>query len=95
MDRRHNEAMLMLEDSYDKDLEECSRRWTATLDGYVTQCKDYIDRSDKDNAEEIATLRRTLGEQLPNKVKESYQLLNLREMEHHMSKQKEYPLLLS
>ena len=89
MDRRYNEALLMLEESYNKDLEECSKRWTTTLDNYVTQCKAFIDRSDQDNAEEIAALRRTLAEQLPSKVKESYQLLNLREMEHHMSKQKE------
>ena len=25
----------------------------------------------------------------PNKMKETYQLLNLRQMEHHMAKQKE------
>ena len=30
-----------------------------------------------------------MTEQWPAKVKESYELLNLREMEHHMSKQKE------
>ena len=53
--------MLMLEESYNKDLEECSKRWTATLDDYVAQCKAYIDRSDKENAEEIAALKRTLG----------------------------------
>ena len=39
--------------------------------------------------QEIQQLKVTLNEELPSKVKESYQLMNLREMEHHMSKQKE------
>jgi hypothetical protein len=89
MDRRFNEAFATLQQNYNEDLEECNTRWTSTLDTYIKECKNYIEKTDRENLEEIAELKKNLNEQLPAKVKESYQLLNLREMEYHMSKQKE------
>jgi hypothetical protein len=89
MANRYGEATLALQSAYNEDLEECNKRWTSILYAYMQTCRETIEANDKANAEEIQQLRTSLGEQLPAKVKESYQLLNLREMEHHMAKQKE------
>lgn len=87
---RFGQAMLTLENVYLQDLEDCNIKWTATLDADLTSTRQTVETSDRNNAHEIQNLRTTLNEQLPSKVKESYQLLNLRQMEHHMAKQKEY-----
>lgn len=89
MSNRFEEAMIALQKAYNEDLEECNKRWTGTLEEYMQSCRDTTQATDKSNNEEIQQLKATLAEQLPSKVKESYQLLNLREMEHHMAKQKE------
>jgi hypothetical protein len=86
---RFEQAMLTLESAYRQDLEDCNIKWTATLDAHIASTRQAIETTDRNNAHEIQNLRTTLNEQLPSKVKESYQLLNLREMEHHMAKQKE------
>lgn len=57
----------------------------------MESCRQQMRTIDEANRSEVGQLKSTLNEQLPTKVKESYQLLNLREMEHHMSKQKKYP----
>ncbi len=89
MGDRFGQAMMELQNAYRQDLEECNMKWTATLDAHLATTRQTIETSDKNNSLEIQHLKTTLNEQLPAKVKESYQLLNLREMEHHMSKQKE------
>lgn len=86
---RFAQAMQALENAYRQDLEDCNIKWTATLDAHLATTRQTVETTDRNNALEIQNLRATLNEQLPSKVKESYQLLNLREMEHHMAKQKE------
>lgn len=90
MSDRFGQAMLALENAYRQDLEDCNIKWTATLDAHLASTRQTVETTERNNEYEIQNLRLTMNEQLPSKVKESYQLLNLREMEHHMAKQKEY-----
>jgi hypothetical protein len=89
----YGQATLALQRAYNQDLEECNNKWTTTLDSHLATVRETVEAGDRANAQDLQQLRTSLNEQLPAKVKESYQLLNLREMEHHMSKQKEYPFL--
>ena len=48
-----------------------------------------MQETDKNNQKTIEELRKRMTEEWPDKVKESHELINLREMEHHMAKQKQ------
>ena len=89
MEYRNQQAQNNLEKDYNSNVEQAGRDWTETIDKYMTDRNQEIAETDKRNRKEIEDTRKTMTEQWPAKVKETYELLNLREMEHHMSKQKE------
>ena len=89
MEYRNQQAQNNLEKDYNSNVEQAGRNWTETIDKYMQDRNEEMAETDKRNRKEIEDTRKTMTEQWPAKVKETYELLNLREMEHHMSKQKE------
>lgn len=95
MEQRHNQENHDLSSTQQDELKTFNDFWDKKINEYGLEGDKLIADMEGRHQVEFESLRGDMEKQLPYKVKESSEYLNLKKMEEHMAKQKLYLPLYS
>ncbi len=90
MEQRHNQENNDLIRSHQEELKTFNDFWDKKIQQYSQEGERLIRDMQAKHQLELDNLKNDMEKQLPYKVKESSEYLNLKKMEEHMAKQKLY-----
>ena len=88
MELRHNQEKSDLDRAHQDELKTFNDFWDKKIGQYNQEGEKLTRDMQAKHQNELDSLRNELEKQLPYKVKESSEFLNLKKMEEHMAKQK-------
>lgn len=88
MEQRHHQEQNDLQHAHHEELKAFNALWGKKLIDYMQEGDKLIKDFQAKQQAELESHRNQLQKQLPYKVKESPEFLNLKKMEQHMAKQK-------
>lgn len=90
MEQRHNQENHDLSSTHQDELKTFNDFWDKKINEYGLEGDKLIADMEGRHQIEFESLKGDMEKQLPYKVKESSEYLNLKKMEEHMAKQKLY-----
>lgn len=91
MEQRHHQEKSDLARAHQDELKTFNDFWDKKIQEYNQEGEKLTRDLQAKHQTELDNLKNDMEKQLPYKVKESSEFLNLKKMEEHMAKQKLYP----